>query len=89
MEKGNIFDLEQSIMKCWNVVDDLDLLFKQTMDRPVPLTSDEYANILLGMKELYQLKFEECFSEFESICRDYHKYRKVYEAIEISKDDGK
>ena len=89
MEKGDIFDLEQSIMKCWNVVDDLDLLFKQTMDRPVPLTPDEYANILLGMKELYQLKFEECFSQFEAICRDYHKYRKVYEAVQISKDDGK
>ena len=89
MEKGNIFDLEQSIMKCWNVVDDIDLLFKRSMDGPKPLTEDDWANILLGMKELYQLKFEECFSQFEDICRDYHKYRKVYEIVESAKDDGK
>jgi hypothetical protein len=87
--KGNIFDLEQSIMKCWNVVDDLDLLYKQSMDRQKPFTEDEWANLLLGMKELYQLKFEECFSEFEKICGDFHKYRKVYESFEASKDDGK
>jgi hypothetical protein len=84
-----IFDLEQSIMKCWNVVDDVDLLFKQTMDRPVPLTTDEYANILLGMKELYQLKFEECFSEFEDVCKNYWKYKKFFEKMEAARDDLK
>jgi hypothetical protein len=87
--KGDIFELEQSIMKCWNVVDDIDLLYKQSMDRPKPFTEDDWANILLGMKELYQLKFEECFSQFEDICGDFHKYRKVYEAMEYAKDDGK
>ena len=87
--KGDIFELEQSIMKCWNVVDDIDLLYKQSMDRPKPFTADEWANILLGMKELYQLKFEECFSQFENVCGDFHRYRKVYEIVESGKDDGK
>ena len=84
-----IFDLEQSIMKCWNVVDDVDLLFKQTMDRQVPLTADEYANILLGMKGLYQLKFEECFFEFENVCKNYWKYKRFYEKMESARDDLK
>jgi hypothetical protein len=86
---GNIFDFEQSIMQCWGVVDDLKLLTEQVYDRPQPLTEDELGNILIGMQALYQLKFEKCFDEFEEICKNYHKYRKVYESVERSKDDGK
>jgi hypothetical protein len=85
----NIFDVEQSIMQCWGVVDDLKLLTEQVYDRPKPLTEDELGNILLGMQTLYQLKFEKCFDEFEELCKNYHKYRKVYEAVERSRDDGK
>jgi hypothetical protein len=58
-------------------------------DRPQPLTEDELGNILIGMQTLYQLKFEKCFEEFEELCKNYHKYRKVYEAVERSRDDGK
>lgn len=86
---SNIFDVEQSIMQCWGVVDDLKLLTEQVYDRPQPLTEDELGNILIGMQTLYQLKFEKCFNEFEELCKNYHKYRKVYEAVERSKDDGK
>jgi len=59
MVMSDIFDLEQSIMKCWNVVDDIDLVYKNVMDRQRPFTEDELANILLGMKQLYHLRFEE------------------------------
>jgi len=84
-----IFDLEQSILQCWNVCDDINLLYSQVMERPTPLTQDEMANILLGMKSLYHLKFEKCFDEFEDVCRQYHKFRKVHEIVESGKDDGK
>lgn len=86
---NKIFDLEQSILQCWNVCDDLNLLYSETMERPRPLTQDEMANILLGMKLMYQIKFEKCFSEFEEISNHYHKYRKIYELFERTKDDGK
>ena len=84
-----IFDLEQSILQCWNVCDELDLLYSQTLERSTPLTQDEMANILLGMKSLYQMKFEKCFSEFEEVCGQYHKFRKVNEIFERAKDDLK
>jgi hypothetical protein len=87
--KSNIFDFEQSILQCWNVCDDLDLLYSQTMERSTPLTQDEMANILLGMQSLYQLKFQKCFAEFESFCSDYHKFRKAYEIFQSARDDGK
>ena len=84
---NKIFDLEQGIMKCWNVVDDLDLIYSRTMEKP--LDQDEMANILLGMKSLYQLKFEKCFAEFESFCSDYHKFRKTHEIFQSARDDLK
>lgn len=84
-----IFDLEQSILQCWNVCDELDLLYTQTLERSRPLTQDEMANILLGMKLMYQMKFEKCFSEFEDVCKQYHKFRKVNEIFERAKDDLK
>lgn len=77
----SIFDLEQSILQCWNVCDDLDLLYSQTMERSTPFTQDEMANILLGMKSLYHLKFEKCFSEFEDVCSRYHSYRKAADRV--------
>ena len=84
-----IFDLEQSILQCWNVVDDIKLITQQVYDRPKPLTEDELGNLLIGLESMYHLKFEKCFNEFEAICGEYHKYRKVYEAVERTKDDGK
>ena len=73
---NNIFDLEQAILSCWNVVDDLNLLYSESMERSPPFTPDEWANIILGMKELYEIKFNKCFREFEGVCSDYHAYRK-------------
>jgi hypothetical protein len=62
------FDLEQDIMKCWNVTEDIDLLYRNVMDRD--LTSDDIANALLGMKTLYEMKFEEMFSHFETLVHE-------------------
>ena len=56
----NRFDLEQEIMDCWGVVEDIDIVYHAHRD-----TSDELANVLLGLKTLYQLKFDRLFSTFE------------------------
>ena len=67
------FDLEQQILQCWSVCDDLEMLFERVMDGP-PMDTDELSNILLGMKSLYHMKFERCFSTFEDLLKeDYQK----------------
>lgn len=58
------FDLEQRIMQCWQVVDDLDILFTHVLDSDPPPTHDEIANTLLGIKQLYDMKFYTLFSTF-------------------------
>jgi len=85
---GNIFDLEQAILSCWNVVDDLNLLYSECMERDPSLTPDQWANIILGMKEVYEIKFNKCFREFEGVCSDYHAYRKQAESQQINDMDA-
>ncbi len=59
------FDLEQSILQCWNVCDDIDLLYENVMDKD--MSTDEIANALLGMQQIYKMKFEKCFNIFETL----------------------
>jgi hypothetical protein len=61
----NRFDLEQDIMKAWNIVDDIKLLNEMIMDGQVPLTEDQICNILIGMEHIYELRFNKLFSTFE------------------------
>jgi len=67
--KKDIFDLEQSIMHCWNIVEDLKMLNEAVLERD--LSVDEISNILLGIERLYNLKFEKLFEMFEDHCKDY------------------
>lgn len=57
------FDLEQDIMQCWNVCDDIQLL----LDSWDKLDEDQKQNFLIGLKQMYHLKFEKCFDDF-SVC---------------------
>ena len=63
------FDLEQDIMKCWNVTEDIDLLYRNVLDGP-EMTTDDIANALLGMKTLYDMKFNEMFNHFEKLTHE-------------------
>ena len=61
----NRFDLEQDIMKAWNVVDDIRLLTESMLDGTTPMTEDQISNILIGMEHIYELRFNKLFSTFE------------------------
>jgi hypothetical protein len=62
------FDLEQNIMQCWNVTDDIDLLYKNVMEKNP--STDEIANFLLGLKTIYHSKFEELFDNFGALVEE-------------------
>ena len=81
---SKIFDLEQRIMNCWNVVDDINDVYNYIGDNEFftgmdAKHQDKILNLLLGMKEMYALKFENCFADFEVVTREYHLNRKEYE----------
>lgn len=62
------FDLEQDIMKCWNITEDINLLYRNIMEKD--MSTDDIANALLGIKALYEMKFEEMFENFETLIHE-------------------
>lgn len=77
----SIFDLEQAIMQCWGVVDDIDMIYKHIGDsaefeRMSTTHQDKIMNLLLGISELYQLKFDVLWNEFTAISSEYHRRKR-------------
>lgn len=71
MNFSKSFDLEQEIMHCWTIVDDIDLLYSQLGERK--FSEDELQNYLLGLKTIYQIKFEKLFGTYESYMEENRK----------------
>jgi hypothetical protein len=64
------FDLEQQILDCWKIVDDIKLLDKNVLEGKIEggnLTHDEISNYLLGLESIYELKFQQMFDTFGSL----------------------
>ena len=67
---SKMYELEPMIMDCWHVCDDLQVVFKQIGDGEREPTQDELMNVLMGMQQLYQWKFEQLFFKYEEVIRD-------------------
>jgi hypothetical protein len=50
------FELEQEILDCWGIVDDIDILLSGIKDKEIPINN--ISNILIGLRDLYTLRFE-------------------------------
>jgi len=61
-------NFEQQLIECWSVTNDLTILNEGILDSC--LTTDQISNIVLGMKELYELKFDKLFKQFEKFPRN-------------------
>ena len=55
----NQFDLEQAIMECWSITDDMEVMLHSKADETT------LQNMLLGLIPLYNYKFENLFKAFE------------------------
>ena len=68
MPKTDRFDLEQQIMTCWNLVDDVDAVYHwiETLDLD-PKSADKIQNALLGIVAMGNIKFENLWKTFETM----------------------
>jgi hypothetical protein len=76
----NLFEMEQQIMKCWEMVDDVKMFYHHVGDDPKfagldAKAEDEMMNLLLGIVSLYDLKFEQLFKTFELVTKDFYQLR--------------
>lgn len=61
------FDLEASIMECWNVTDDIGTFIKWVFDGAVAPSEDEQMNYLIGLQQIYQAKFSLLIEIYEQV----------------------
>lgn len=64
IEKTDRFHVEQEIMNCWQIVDELGTLL-DAIDKDA--TEDQIANIIIGLKDLYNFKFEKLYEKFSEL----------------------
>lgn len=62
------FDLEQQIMDCWGVCEDIKSIYKMNDIRQT--SEDEMLNALIGLETIYQMKFEILFNMFEAMVKN-------------------
>jgi hypothetical protein len=61
------FTLEDQLMECWGVVDDLDMVYST---EALYQDQDRMMNVLLGMQELYKIRFQRLFNTFEHLVHE-------------------
>jgi len=67
MTQYDRFEHEQQLMRCWQITDDLQVLAEGVLEGS--MTTDDVANVLLGLQQLYALKFDSLWNCFEASIR--------------------
>ena len=66
MKQYTYIDLEDAIYMAWRTSDDLDMFFKHHGDHPTPMSDDEVSNMILGIKQLHDMRME---ALMDTMCR--------------------
>jgi len=64
-------ELEQKILGCWQITDDLDEVFSYFYEED-KIDKDKLAHVLLGLKEIYNIKFENTFNTYEQALKEHY-----------------
>jgi hypothetical protein len=65
MVRNKIYQLEEKIMDCWRIIDDLNTTL-DIIDH-TGCDNDAVSNAVIGIKELYNIRFEILFNTFEEV----------------------
>lgn len=79
--KDPMFKFEQEFMECWNVTDDINMLMHHFGDDPKfvgmsGMAEDELVNLLLGIRCLYEVKFNRAWKTYEEVVKIYRELEK-------------
>jgi len=71
MQKRDRFMLEQKLMDCWHVTDDIDTISEYVGENiNIPANErDRLMNMLIGMRDLYHLKFDHTMNLFGELVK--------------------
>lgn len=60
-----VYDLEQQIMECWHITDDVSVLTEEILEGD--MTKDKIINVLTGLEQLYAIRFNKLFRTYEQL----------------------
>lgn len=66
---SNIQDLEQEVLRCWEVTQDLALLAERVND------GSDYTDMVKGIAETYELRFSKAWDTYEKVVTEYYEQR--------------
>jgi len=66
---SNIQDLEQEVLRCWEVTQDLKLLAEVVND------GSDYTDTVNGIAEVYELRFNKAWDTYEKVVAEHHAWK--------------
>ena len=66
---NKIQDLEQEVLLCWGVTEDLLLLAKEHED------NGNLSMQILGIKEVYEMRFRKTWDTYEKVTEEYYAWK--------------
>lgn len=78
---STIQDLEQEVLRCWEVTQDLQLLAEVVND------GSDHTETVKGIKEVYDLRFEKAWKTYETLVDEHYNLRKRNDARDVNFDD--
>jgi len=67
---NKIQDLEQEVLLCWQVCEDLNTLAEEHLD------NDEVCDKILAVATLYDMRFRKAWATYEYVVDEYYTMRK-------------
>lgn len=77
---NNMQKLEEKILDCWGICEDLDTIFSYFYEANT-FEKDKFANLILGIKELYSIKFEDTFHTYEESLKEYYDEKRTVKTL--------
>ena len=85
----NRFDLEDAVSGLHQIGEDIETIIYAIGDSPIKHTEDQLLNMLIGMKQLHDTRYQKMWSIFEQLIKDGVISNKNVDKVEMPPyDDG-
>jgi hypothetical protein len=70
---SNLVKLEDHIMSVWSTKEDIDTVLWAVMDKPLPLSEDELANLLIGIAALHESRCQQLYETYTNLLKEQNE----------------
>jgi hypothetical protein len=81
-----MFDLEQGILRCWNITDDIGEILDDLESGHMEMS--EAAEALRAYQKVYQRRFERCWAQFETYTAEVRDLRVQLKDLDQPQNPG-